>query len=102
MSNANSASQDFGSAKARLEEIAEAVSDENMPLDDALDLFEEAVALGLKVSDLLEDGIVIEDEQVSGDLGQEANGTLPQEAGVYGTADAAQNGAAEPSAGEVE
>lgn len=54
--------RDFEAAKTRLEEIAAAVSDENMPLDDALDLFEEAVALGLQVSDALEDGIVVEDE----------------------------------------
>ena len=56
--------QDFESAKARLEEIVNAVSDESLPLDDALDLFEEAVALGLKVSDFVEDGIVVDDEAV--------------------------------------
>lgn len=48
---------DFSSVKARLAQIAESVSDETMPLDDALDLFEEAVAIGLKVGDLLEEGI---------------------------------------------
>ena len=53
---------DFESVKARLAEIAEAVDDENLSLDDALDLYEEAVALGLQASDLLETGIVIPDE----------------------------------------
>ena len=49
--------QDFESVKARLDEIVKAVSDDELPLDDALELYEEAVMLGLRVSDLLEDGI---------------------------------------------
>lgn len=49
--------QDFESVKARLDEIVQAVSDDNLPLDDALALYEEAVTLGLRVSDLLEEGI---------------------------------------------
>lgn len=53
----HAAEQDFGAVKQRLEAIAEAVESPDMPLDDALDLFEEAVALGLKVSDLLETGL---------------------------------------------
>ena len=47
----------FESVKTRLAEIAEAVDDESLSLDDALDLYEEAVALGLKASDLLEAGV---------------------------------------------
>ena len=54
---------EFATVKARLEEIARAVDDENISLDDALDLYEEAVKLGLKASDLLEVGIVVEEEQ---------------------------------------
>ena len=38
------------------------VEGENLPLDDALDLYEEAVKLGLKASSLLEVGIVVEEE----------------------------------------
>lgn len=53
---------DFKSVKSRIAEIAEAVDDENLSLDDALDLYEEAVALGLKASDLLEVGITPEEE----------------------------------------
>lgn len=49
--------QDFGDVKQRLEQIAAAVADENMPLDEALDLFEEAVSLGMQVTDLLEVGL---------------------------------------------
>ena len=52
-----SATPDFESVKRRLAEIADAVSDDSLPLDDALDLYEEAVALGLKASDLLEVGV---------------------------------------------
>ena len=58
---------DFEQVKVRLEEIANAVSDETMPLDDALDLYEEAVSLGMRASDLLEVGILVEDEETASD-----------------------------------
>ena len=54
---------DFESVKRRLAEIAEAVDDESLSLDDALDLYEEAVALGLQASDLLESGVEPADEE---------------------------------------
>lgn len=44
----------FGTVTGRLSEIAEVMEDETMPLDDALDLLEEAVALGMQASNLLE------------------------------------------------
>ena len=47
---ANDHLQDFEAIKMRLEEIVEAVSDESIPLDDALDLYEEAVELGMRVA----------------------------------------------------
>lgn len=53
----HAAEQDFGAVKQRLEAIAEAVESPDLPLDEALDLFEEAVALGLQVGDLLEIGL---------------------------------------------
>ena len=59
--------QDFEAIKARLEEIVEAVSDEDIPLDDALDLYEEAVELGMRVSDVLEDGIEINETALDGE-----------------------------------
>ena len=59
---ANDHLQDFEAIKMRLEEIVEAVSDESIPLDDALDLYEEAVELGMRVSDVLEDDIVVDEE----------------------------------------
>ena len=54
--NAN-AYETFAAVKTRLDEIVQAVSDENLPLDDALDLYEEAVSLGMRASELLETGI---------------------------------------------
>ena len=52
----------FEAVQARLAEIVQAVSDEGIPLDEALDLYEEAVSLGMRASDLLEDGIQVADE----------------------------------------
>ena len=50
-------SQSFEQVKSRLDEIVEAVSDENIALDDALKLYEEAVELGLVASSLLEENL---------------------------------------------
>lgn len=47
----------FEQLKARIDEIVDAVSDDELPLDDALALYEEAVGLGLRASDLLEENI---------------------------------------------
>jgi len=52
----------FESVRMRLEEIAREVDDESLSLDEALDLYEEAVKLGLQASDLLEAGIIVEYE----------------------------------------
>lgn len=51
----------FSSVKSRLDEIVEAVSDEGISLDEALDLYEEAVKLGMQASSLLEEGIAEQD-----------------------------------------
>ena len=52
----------FDAVKERLEQIAEEVAREGLPLDDALALYEEAVQLGLAACDLSE-----------ADLGQDAD-----------------------------
>lgn len=64
----------FDAVKARLDEIVAAVGDESMPLDDALDLYEEAVALGMRATDLLETGIepLEQEEAVEADASEEA------------------------------
>ena len=56
-------------------EIADAVDDESLSLDEALDLYEEAVALGLKASDLLEAGIAPpadEEPEAEGDVAEDS------------------------------
>lgn len=53
----NSEEQTFEQVNDRLKEIVAQVEDESMPLDDALDLFEEAVKLGTRASTLLEEDI---------------------------------------------
>lgn len=47
-------SEAFQDVKARLDEIVELTSDESMPLDDVLALYEEAVQLGLKACETCE------------------------------------------------
>ncbi len=51
------APQTFEDIKARLDEIVAAVSDEELPLDEALSLYEEAVGIGLTASRIMEEGI---------------------------------------------
>mgnify|MGYP002627038452 CR=1 FL=1 len=57
---------DFQAVKARLEEIAKTVEDDTLSLDEALDLYEEAVKLGLEASNLLEVGIADDEDDQSG------------------------------------
>jgi exodeoxyribonuclease VII small subunit len=49
--------ENFEDVKARLDEIVEAVSSDDISLDDALKLYEEAVELGLVASSLLEENL---------------------------------------------
>lgn len=44
----------FAAIRDRLDEIAAQVRDDAMPLDAALDLYDEAVKLGMKATELLE------------------------------------------------
>ena len=46
---------DMSQLNARLDEIVTAVSDESLPLDDALSLYEEAVSLGMRASEMVEE-----------------------------------------------
>ena len=47
----------FEDIKIRLDEIVSLVSDDSLPLDEALDLYEEAVGIGLQASRIMEEGI---------------------------------------------
>ena len=78
MANKASEYTDFASVKQRLDEIVQAVSDDEMPLDEALDLYEEAVALGMRASDLLEEGIVLAEEQTQAEADNEDAQTVSQ------------------------
>jgi exodeoxyribonuclease VII small subunit len=49
----------YQDVKARLDEIVEAVQDEGLPLSSAIDLYEEAVSLGMRLSGMLEQDIVL-------------------------------------------
>ncbi|MCL1797729.1 MAG: exodeoxyribonuclease VII small subunit [Eggerthellaceae bacterium] len=74
----NETAANYLSVKDRLDEIVEIVSDEEISLDDALDLYEEAVKLGLSVSNLLEEDIAEEElasvlEEQFGESGQPAD-----------------------------
>lgn len=65
MSDAACRPDGFDAVKARLEEIADAVSNDDISLDQALDLFEEAVTLGMQASDLLEEGVFPSEEEIA-------------------------------------
>jgi len=67
MSNTES----YAEVKSRLDQIVEAVQDENISLDEALSLYEEAIKIGSRVSDLIEQDISLDieaAEQVDGDV----------------------------------
>lgn len=91
-------SNEFEAVKARLEEIAQTVDDESLSLDQALDLYEEAVKLGLQATNLLEVGIEVDaesdaqdgaeaDAAANGEVGTQADGegSAPAPDGVPGT-----------------
>lgn len=52
----------FESVNERLKEIIRLVGDDSIPLDEALALFEEAAALGVRASAMLEENILARDE----------------------------------------
>ncbi len=60
------APQSFEDIKLRLDQIVAAVSDEELPLEEALSLYEEAVGIGLAASRLVEEGIAAQTEAAQG------------------------------------
>ena len=75
----NEGYQTFEDVKSRLDQIVDAVSDESLPLDEALALYEEAVGLGLRASDLLEENIEAQRaaDQAEGDAAETAGAAAP-------------------------
>lgn len=67
---------EFQRLRERLEEIADAVDNEDISLDDALDLYEEAVTLGLQATDLLDVGITAQEEAQARILGEDAEAQI--------------------------
>ena len=86
----------FESVKERLDEIVDAVNDESISLDDALDLYEEAVKLGVQASTLLEEGIAAMDGEVEG---ESADG-VADDAALDAVQDTADGGSASAAADE--
>lgn len=74
----------FEAVKTRLDEIVDAVSDDELALDDALALYEEAVGLGLRASDLLEENIETQQsvEEADGELDEPSGDAPAQETGA--------------------
>lgn len=98
--DAPSQEQDFASVKARLDEIVEAVSDSELPLDDALELYEEAVTLGLRVSDLLEEGVdpLVETDEADGaQSGEDAQDVAASDSETAQEAATPASGSSEPA-----
>ena len=58
--------ESFSQIRDRLDEIATQVRGDDLPLDAALDLYDEAVKLGMKATELLES--IDEDEAAEGEL----------------------------------
>ncbi len=70
----------FDEAKARLDEIADAVEDPAISLDDALALYEEAVKIGLHACEVSEQDVLAADEEPQADADADADAAdAPQE-----------------------
>ena len=59
--------ENYSQVKDRLDSIVDKVTDENISLDEALDLYDEAVKLAMRASDMIE--IDTDDDDESGDEG---------------------------------
>lgn len=74
----------FEELKTRLDEIVSLVSDDSLPLDEALDLYEEAVGIGLSASRIMEEGIASAD---SSNQDAVSDGVLPSGADTESATD---------------
>lgn len=75
----------FVDLKGRLDEIVAAVSNEDIPLEKALDLYEEAVGLGLQASRIMEQGIAERDAQEAAAEADQATQDAAQSESVEGS-----------------
>lgn len=95
----------FGMVTGRLSEIADCMEDDQLSLDDALDLLEEAVALGMKASTMLDEDMAARDaaeeeaeEQADAEAAAEAAAETGAPASAYTTETAGSAFGAQPAA----
>lgn len=81
---------EFHQLKSRLEQIAAAVDGDDVSLDEALDLYEEAVGLGLQAINLLDVDITAQEEQQARMLEEGADALVdaPADAAIDALSDA--------------
>lgn len=77
----NETNATFEDVKTRLDEIVDAVNVDGISLDAALDLYEEAVKLGMQASTLLEEGIAVQPEESEAAEVDESNDEATAEEG---------------------
>ena len=69
---ANEQYNSFDEIKERLDEIVSLVSDDSLSLEEALDLYDEAVGIGFQASHIMEEGIAdkasLQNEEASSNL----------------------------------
>lgn len=68
----------FDQSKARLEEIAQTVTSEEVSLEDALSLFEEAVSLGMHACDVSEQDLQLNAVSSEEEIPEDSNPTEGQ------------------------
>lgn len=54
--------RDYEQIEGRLKEIEEKITTENLDMDESLDLYEEAVNLGMKASQTIENNVLVNNE----------------------------------------
>ena len=90
----------FEAVKSRLDEIVDAVGSDDLSLDDALALYEEAVGLGLRASDLLEENIEAQRVEEEGDAAESVEAAESDEVFDGDEAAGSEAGSCDASSGE--
>lgn len=64
--------KDYENIEGRLKEIEEKITTENLDMDESLELYEEAVNLGMKASQTIENNVLVNNEPEPKDDNDEA------------------------------
>lgn len=69
--------QEYENIEGRLKEIEEKITNENLDMDESLELYEEAVNLGMKASQTIENNVLVDtsNESTEEDSEEKAEGT---------------------------